>query len=402
MSELKIEIKLKTILLIFSIVVGTFLIFSLRGILIFFLLAFILSAGLRPIVNRLEDYRIPRSLAILLIYLLLIVFIIVLTVATLDAVISQAQAFIVQLPDIVRNIIDFLNKNIPATREILNKDEIINDVRESIRSYSNISNLDIREALSIILETLNIVGIQGFTLVSSVVGGIFSLFIIIMTSVYMVSQRSREFYKGVFFLSKEDKKDRYIDLAVKVENGVGRWFGGQLLLMLLIGMSTYIILTIPKILGVDNYSIYQFAILIALLAGILEGVPNIGPIITAIIVMIFGIGTSSSASVLAYLIIAFTLLQQLEGIIIVPIVMRRAVGIEPVVSIFAIISGLKLAGIAGAILSIPLVVSVKILLREITFKESEEPETVPPNKLKDLKLFRIFKRNKQSKVTTKI
>ena len=120
--------------------------------------------------------------------------------------------------------------------------------------------------------------------------------------------------------------------------------------MLLIGLANYIGLLI---LGVP------FALPLAIIAGLLEIVPNIGPIIAAFPAVIVGFGVSPLTG-FAVAALAF-LIQQIENYVLVPKIMEKQAGLSPIITLLALVIGLKVAGIVGAILSIPIVITTQIV-----------------------------------------
>jgi len=131
-------------------------------------------------------------------------------------------------------------------------------------------------------------------------------------------------------------------LAHKVEVKTGAWVRGQIVLMFLVGFTTYIGLTI---LGVE------FALPLAVIAGLLELIPTIGPIVSAIpaAIIAFTQGPLLGLGVIAL----YILIQQLENNILVPKVMEKAVGLSPLITIFSLLVGAALFGILGAVLAVP-------------------------------------------------
>ena len=154
-----------------------------------------------------------------------------------------------------------------------------------------------------------------------------------------------------------DEKDKIKSLLVRIENKLGAWLRGQLVLMLIIGVATYLGLIL---LGVD------YALALAVIAGLLEIVPILGPIISAVPALIMGFVISP---VTGFAVIGlYLLIQQLESNLIVPKVMQKAVGFNPLVTIIALMVGGQLMGIVGAILAVPIVIVavevVKFLVKE--------------------------------------
>ena len=140
----------------------------------------------------------------------------------------------------------------------------------------------------------------------------------------------------------------------KIERRLGSWFIGQITLGVSIGIATYIGL---NLLGIE------FALSLAIIAGLLEIVPIIGPIISAVPAVLIALTTSP---VLAVIVIAlFFIIQQLENNILVPMVMRKALGLPPLVTIIALMIGGRLAGVSGMVLAVPIVVISQLVIREL-------------------------------------
>ena len=128
---------------------------------------------------------------------------------------------------------------------------------------------------------------------------------------------------------------------------------GQLLLMLAIGLATFLGLIL---LGIP------YALPLAILAGLLEIIPTLGPIIAAIPSIIIGFGISPFIGfAVAFLAL---LVQQLESYFLVPKVMEKSVGVSPIVTLLALAVGAKLAGIAGVFISMPVLITSQVLLKE--------------------------------------
>ncbi|KKS14295.1 MAG: hypothetical protein UU67_C0003G0017 [Candidatus Daviesbacteria bacterium GW2011_GWB1_41_5] len=172
----------------------------------------------------------------------------------------------------------------------------------------------------------------------------------------LLDREKIENYATSFFGVRQEKVQKILRL---VEEKLGAWLRGQVVLSLLIGAMTYAGLLI---LGVE------FALPLAILAGLLEVVPVIGPIIAAIPAVLLALTVSPfQAGLVTGLYVA---IQQLEGHVVVPQVMRRAVGLNPLLVILAISVGGRLLGIGGALLAVPIAVVIQLVLQE-TLKVEE-------------------------------
>lgn len=145
-----------------------------------------------------------------------------------------------------------------------------------------------------------------------------------------------------------------------IERKLGYWVRGELLLMTSIGVTTYVGLLLLHI---------DFALPLAIIAGILEIVPMIGPVISAIPAVLLALAVSPFLAV--SVIALYVIIQQVESNIFVPLVMKRSVGLSPVVTILALLIGGRFGGIAGAILAVPAYLVVQILFT--TFIGTKNP-----------------------------
>ena len=174
---------------------------------------------------------------------------------------------------------------------------------------------------------------------------------------YLLSDRARlEAQIGV--LIGEKKVQKFSQILKNLEKRMGGWAWCQISLMFIIGLSNYIGLSL---LGI------QFALPLAILAGLLEIVPYIGPILAAIPAVLIGFGISP---ILGFAVIAMAfLIQQLENYVFVPQVMKRSTGVHPVITLAALTIGFKLSGVVGLLISVPIYIIIQELAKEYLLKE---------------------------------
>ncbi len=150
---------------------------------------------------------------------------------------------------------------------------------------------------------------------------------------------------------------------------LGNWVSGQFLLMLIVGLMTYIGLAVPG-LFFDTTVIAKYAIPLALISGVLESLPNVGPTITWIVAVIIAIGSNAGIIETSYVAFLFFIIQQLEAVFVVPVVMKRAIGIDPIVTILGLIAATTLFGVIGAILVLPIIATIQILIDEMLHRKA--------------------------------
>ena len=184
----------------------------------------------------------------------------------------------------------------------------------------------------------------------SVFGGLLTTVTIISITVYQISQpgKIKDLIVSFFY-----KKDREIaeKVMLEVEDNLGKWLGGQVFLMVLIGLLSYIGLSLIGI---------PFALPLAIILGLLDIIPIIGPIVGFIPLAVVALATAEPWQSVAALIF-FVFIQQIEGNFLVPKIMQKSVGLDPVLVIVALMIGSQLLGVLGAIISIPVAVIIVIL-----------------------------------------
>ena len=321
----RIEISYKTIIFTVFFLLGLWLLYVIRDILFLLFISFIMMSALRPLVVGLEHYRIPRIVSILLIYILAFVFLSLAFAGVVPTLLSQTSRLIAAMPT-------FLTKVAPALGI---------DLKSMTSQIAPLSENIVNVTLGIFSNILT------------------TLTILILTFYFLLERRHTEKYLVEFM--GEEAAQKVIALGVLIEQRLGAWVAGELLLMTLIGVFSFIGLTL---LHVD------YALPLSIIAGLLEAVPMIGPIISAVPAILVAL---SASPVLALSVAAlYIIIQQVENNAIVPFVMKKSVGISPVLTIIALLVGGRLAGIVGAILAVPGVLVLEIVLGELIFKPSKE------------------------------
>jgi predicted PurR-regulated permease PerM len=189
-----------------------------------------------------------------------------------------------------------------------------------------------------------------------VFGGVFSVFTILIVAFYFLLYNEKLKHTIAGFFKKKDREDVY-DVLGQVDDKLGRWFRGQLALGVVIGSMTFAALSI---LGLP------FALPLAVLAGILEAIPTLGPVISGVPAVIVALTISPTLALLV--VITYIVIQMLENNLIVPKIMQHAVGLNPVLVILGVMVGANLMGVLGALLSIPFISFLIVLYTSLEKK----------------------------------
>lgn len=322
MKTTRIEISSKTIIFTVAFLLFLWFLFQIRNIIVLFFIGFILATAVGPLVRWGRRYKIPLPVIMFTVYLL-ILFVISFTVASLiPAVITQTRALAQNLPDYFARL-------------------------------DNMFNLQFSGDLS--SSYLAAIPSNLFKVAAGAFGNILNIFLVFFIAYYLVVERPHLHQYLAKVLDNHNGEQRAERLFLAVEKQVGGWIRGQLLLMLIIGIITYLAL-----LGLG----IPYALPLAVLAGLLEAVPNLGPTIAAVPAILMGL-TISPVKALGALAMA-VLIQQLENNFVVPKIMQSATGTKPLVTTLALLIGFTLGGVAGAILAMPIYLTLLTIYKQLT------------------------------------
>jgi len=329
-----INISTSTIFRVILILLGLVFLYLIRDILLIVVVAVIIAAAVNGPVSWMQRHKVPRILGVVFIYLLMFLMIALVVTLIFPPLASQVKLLAISFPD-------FMEKIGLSVQELWGKYQIEGNLQTLLDKLSNKLN----QATSSVFST-----------VINLFGGLFSAGIVLVISFYLAVQE-----KGVkrFLISLTPQEHQHYlsDLIERIQGKIGGWLRGQLLLMLIIGILTYIGL---YFLGVE------YALTLALVAGLLEIVPYIGPIIALVPAAILAFVQAPFLALLVILL--FIVVQQLENYVIVPQVMKRTVGLNPIIIIIVMLIGAKLAGIMGLILSVPLAAALGEFLGDLNKK----------------------------------
>jgi predicted PurR-regulated permease PerM len=307
--------------------------------LLFIFIALIFAALIDPFAVYLQEKKIPRGLAVVVIYI--IVFgLLALIISALSPIFTR------DVPQFFSNFNNYL--------EYIQEHDVIKrifSVLEPFSSQTATSAVTLDVSPSAVVPTTALTGL--FSTVTGVFGSIFSFILVLVMTFYMVVHDDplRKILRSVI---PEQHVPYVSQLFTKIRDKLGAWLRGQLMLSCLIGLLVFIGLTL---LGVP------YAAVLGLLAALLEFIPYIGPIFAAVPALLIAVSQGGIVMVILVLVM-YLVVQQFENHILVPKVMQHAVGLNPIFSIIAILVGAKLAGVPGALLAIPVATALSVFLQE--------------------------------------
>ncbi len=340
-QEVIIKFDLLSILKVVLLFVGLVFLFKVYELLLGLYIAFIIASIIRPLLSllqRITKNKVNRGLLALVIYVILLIFLIFIFTNVLSSLLSQ---FINLLQTIS------YEKKIATLFAELKNNRLLGPL---------FSEIDINTAITytqnLVLRTVTISNtLKG---AQSVAGTIPSLVYVLLASWYFLVDRDNILASLLLPIRDRKLKHKINKLVLQIEQKLGKWAVAQVLLMLIIGLLTYIVLLL---LGV------QYAGGLAIIAGLLEIIPTIGPLLS-VIPAIFVVILTKGFGMAIVVAIAYFLIQQAENSIIVPKVMQQAVGLHPLVVILSIAIGQIFAGVSGALLAVPTLAIFSIVMNQ--------------------------------------
>ncbi|MCK5601758.1 AI-2E family transporter, partial [Candidatus Pacearchaeota archaeon] len=345
---------------ILGVIGFAYLLFFLKQIIIIFLVALFLSAAFNPAVDKLNKYHVPRGLGIIIMYIVVLGIITIIFTSLVPIIADQVSDLASQVRDYVQNIVSgdpedswFIRKIQPIANQVwqnVDQTQILNSLTTGLKEIGSKLTSFAGNAIGAIFTIFN---------------GIFNLILVLIITFFMVvnKENSSNFFHSLF----PSKYSGYIsEKTKKISVKIGEWVRGQVLLALAMGLLTFIVFSL---IGVN------FALTLAMVAALAEFVPYIGPLITFLSAAL--IALNQSPVILLWLIPAYAVIQFLEGNIMVPLIVGKSVGLNPVVILFALLSGATIGvkiggsfalGLVGMIIAVPMANVISIFVEDYTGK----------------------------------
>jgi len=322
------------------------LVYLIRDALALLFVAIIFSAAVDPWVDWLQKYKFPRAASILMIYIILLAIFSLVIVLMIPPITEQIGQMVSNFPGYYEKI--SIGVHSLQDKVISDNSQLAND--SIVGALENLSN-------SLAQTTKSI-----FVTITSIFGGLFSLLIVLVITFYITVEEDA-LKKFIKIITKPKYRSYVMNLIERMQLKIGLWLRGQLLLSVVVGVLTYIGLSI---LGV------KYALLLAIVAGLFEIIPYLGPWLAAIPAVIVTFSDSFTKVILVAVL--YLIIQQLENNLIVPKLMHKMVGLNPIVVIMAILIGIKLGGVVGGLVGVPVAAAISVYLDDL-FKERKNGRT---------------------------
>ncbi|HEU0295380.1 MAG TPA: AI-2E family transporter [Anaerolineales bacterium] len=338
-------------LVLVSVIFSFWLLYRFNQVVFILLIAIVIGTVIRPAVAWLHQRGLPRIAGVILVYLLLLFLLTGFLLLLFPLIVEQSITIAAAAPGYYHNLresmVDYPNQLIVRLSEFL---------------PVTLPSLEPSTAQQTGQEVMASAG-QALGYVALAAKVIFIAIVILVLAYYWTLDGPRTI-QSFLLLIPQDRRESISELISAMETKVGFYIAGQGILCLVVGIMAllaYLLIDLPN------------ALVLALMAGVLEAVPMIGPLLGAIPAAL--VALSIAPDRLVWVIVATVVIQQLENSLLVPRVMRKAVGVNPFVTLLALFAFSSLFGIAGALMAIPMAAIIQLLLDRFVFHPAAmEPE----------------------------
>jgi len=336
-----LDISWGAIIKVFIAIFIFYIIYLSREIALWFLFALAISILLDPAINALRKIHIPRIIAILVVYFSIFGILGLLIYLTAPLFISEMRQFLQYLPGYFEQISPFLKQF--GVDTVQNFDDLTNVISTNLQQSSK----SIINALMVFF------------------GGVAAT-ISILTMAFFLSLEEKG-VENIILLLCPDRYDNQIkNIFKRVQKKVSGWFAARLIACLFVGIASYIVFFIFGI---------KYAFVLALISAFLNFIPYIGPWVTSILLIVLIAISSGSWITVVYVLVAVTLVQEIENKLLTPLLMKKMADIPPVLVLVSLLLGAQIFGFLGMIFAVPVFGIIYEFIKE--FLERRKEETSP-------------------------
>ncbi len=333
-----LEFSWVAIVKIFIAIFVFYFIYLTKEIALWFFFALAVSVLLDPAVNFLRKLWVPKILAVVFVYFSIFGILGIL-------IYLIAPIFIFELKQLSHYLPAYFVQISPALQQLGI------DTAQTFDSFTNFL-VD-----SLTQSSKGIIGA-----ITTFFGGLASTAFILIAA-FFLSLEDNAFSKFLMLVLPKKYEKSITSLFQRAQNKVVGWFGARIIACIFVGVASFIVFYIFGI---------KYAFILALMSGVLNFIPYIGPWLTAIILAMFIAVSNGSWLVMFYVIIAFVVIQQIESMILTPILMKKMVDVPPVLVLISLLVGAKLFGFLGTIFAVPVFGIIYEFLKEFLEKKKKD------------------------------
>jgi len=347
MTPVKIMISARSLLLLIAMVLGIIFLNQTKDVFLLMFASFVIASALYPIVDWMSK-KMHRGIAVGIVYIAGLLIFVVLSIPCLAVLIEQTRDFLKDFPKYWSHVQILLAKG----ENLIESTGYIPDYSQALNNISTFG----KEIVS-----------QSINLTTNIFVGIAMAFTLAFIVLFLLLDK-QEVKKGFLLLFPLKYKEKAELITVTISKKVGGYVRGQLLLMFLVGVLTTASLALVGL---------EFAFLLGIIAAVLEIVPIVGPVLSAIPAIIIAFAKNPWFAL--YILGIYLVIQRIENSILAPLILGRFLELHPIIIILAVLIAAKTLGIFGVILSPAIAAAIYVLIQELYLKKINPAETKEPS-----------------------
>lgn len=343
-SEQRISLSLSTVILLLLAVPLLLLLWQLRSLILLLLISVVLASSIAPVVDWAERYRVPRWLAVVLIYISLLATAVGVGILAGPTIFEQIQRLVRQVPISLKNVYDIVEDwaiNFNDARP-----ELATDLLNQVLDIQGLTRWAIRSSQQLL--------IRSYGVTTGIVGGVFSLILSLFLSGYMLAD-SKTLVNNLVRLLPQPWDERLAAQVMPVSNRIGSYIRGRLLVSFILSVLITVLLSV---LGLGD-----FAVGLGAIAGVTNLIPFLGPILGAIPALV--VALPQGGFIFLWVLLLYVVIQNLETYILDPLLVGSSVGVHPLYQLLAVLGGTQVLGIIGALIVPPWIAGGAVLLENL-------------------------------------
>ena len=344
MPEQRITLSISSLILILIAIPLLILLWQLRSLILLLMISVVLASSIGPVVNWAENYRVPRWLAVVLVYLTLIGVLIGAGLIVGPAIFEQIERLIRQIPVSLKSVFNLAEAwvmGLSATRP-----ELVDQLFDQVLDVQALTRWVIRSSQQLL--------VRSYGVTTGILGGVFSLILALFLSGYMLAD-SRTLIKNLVRLLPQPWDERLAAQIAPMSDRIGSYIRGRVLVSAILG----VVITV----SLSQLGLSEFALGLGAIAGVTNLIPFLGPILGAIPALV--VAVSQGGWTFLWVLVLYVIIQNLETYILDPLLVGSSVGVHPLYQLLAVLGGTQVLGIIGALIVPPWIAGGAVLLENL-------------------------------------
>jgi predicted PurR-regulated permease PerM len=343
-SEQRFTLSISSLVMLVVLIPAVIVLWQLKSLLLLVMISIVLACSIAPIVDWAEQYRVPRWLAVVLVYLILAGGLVGLGLLIGPTVFEQLERLVRLVPVSLRSLITQAQAWVVA----------LNDTQPDLTDQLFNQILDVQGLTSWIVRSGQQLLIRSYGVTTGILGGVFSLVLALFLSGYMLAD-SRTLVKNLTRLLPAPWDDRLSAQMGPMSERIGGYIRGRLLVSALLAVFTSV--------GLSLIGLKDFALGLGAIAGVTNLIPFLGPILGAVPALVVAVSQGGWPTL--WVLILYLVIQNLETYILDPLLVGSSVGVHPLYQLLAVLGGTQVLGILGALIVPPWVAGGAVLLENL-------------------------------------